>query len=145
MIKKLALAAVCAIDLTSPAYAASIQITDAEAEMEADDTADLYMTITNTGSTTDRLYAVKTKVAKIAKLVAISEAEETAQKVAGEEMTDAATFEVPAGGSLVLSEDGFHIELQQMTKKFQEGDTIMVTLFFENAGGVKVELEVEEE
>ena len=65
---------------------------------------------------------VKTKAAKIAKLVAISEAEETAQKVAGEEMTDAATFEVPAGGSLVLSEDGFHIELQQMTKKFQVGD-----------------------
>ena len=99
MIRKFTLALVCALGLASPAYAATIQVTDAEAEMEADNTADLYMTITNTGSTTDRLYAVRTRVAQIAKLVAVSEAEETAQKTAGEEITEAPTFQVPAGGS----------------------------------------------
>ena len=35
---------------------------------------------------------------------------------------------MPAGGSLVLSEEGIHIELQLMTRRFQEGDAIMVTL-----------------
>ena len=69
MIKKFALAAVCAIGLASPAFAASIQIDDAEAIFEADEnTFEVFMTITNSGAAADTLYAVKSKVAKSSRL-----------------------------------------------------------------------------
>ena len=145
MIKKLAMAAVCAIGLTAPAFAATIQVTDAEAEMETDgSTTDLFMTITNTGSTIDRLYAVRSKVAKVVAMSAISEKEE-AMEAAGKEGTQTLVMEVNPGERLVLHEDGPHIELRDLKKALKDGDSFMVTLFFERAGPVKVEVQVEEQ
>lgn len=142
MIKKLALAAVCVIGLASPAYAASIQVTHAEAFFEADDNRfEVFMTITNGGATADSLYAVKSKVAKSSRLNVSSIAEEEK----GLENVQTTALSVEPGQPLILSEEGAHIELNDVKTQVEVGGTIMVTLFFENAGPIKVEVMVEEE
>ncbi len=148
MIKKLALAAVCAIGLASPAYAAAIQIDDAEAIFEADEnTFEVFMTITNSGATADTLYAVKSKIAKSSRLNVSSIEEEHALSAKGEEAVQATALPVEPGQPLVLSDEGAHIVLEDVTTQVEEGETIMVTLFFENAGPIKVKamVKVEEE
>jgi copper(I)-binding protein len=142
MIKKLALAAVCAIGLASPAYAASIQVTHAEAFFEADDNRfEVFMTITNSGATADTLYAVKSKVAKSSSLNVSSLEEEEK----GLESIQTTTLSVKPGQPLVLSEEGAHIQLEEVKTQVEVGETMMVTLFFENAGPIKVKVMVKAE
>ncbi len=146
MIKKLALATVCAIGLVSPAYAASIQIADAEAIFEADgNTFEVFMTITNNGATADSLYAVKSKVAKSSRWNVSSIVEEPALEAKGEEAVQATALPVEPGQPLILSEEGAHIVLEDVKTQFEVGETIMVTLFFENAGPIKVKAMVKAE
>ena len=146
MIKKLALAAVCAIGLASPAFAATIQIADAEAIFEADEnTFEVFMTITNSGATADSLYAVKSKVAKSSRLNVSSIEEEHALEAKGEEAVQATALSVEPGQPLVLSEEGAHIVLEDVKTQVEEGETIVVTLFFENAGPIKVKAMVKAE
>ncbi len=102
-----ALFAVCAIGLASPAYAASIQIADAEAIFEADEnTFEVFMTITNSGATADSLYAVKSKVAKSSRLNVSSIEEEHALEAKGEEAVQATALPVEPGQPLILSDEG---------------------------------------
>ena len=50
---------------------------------------------------------------------------------------------VPAGGSVTLSPDTFHLMLIGPKRAFKAGDRIPVVLTFEHAGSVKVEFDVE--
>ncbi len=146
MIKKLALAAVCAFGLASPAYAASIQIGDAEAVFEADEnTFEVFMTITNSGATADMLYAVKSKIAKSSRLNLSSIEEEHTLAAKGQEAVQATALPVEPGQPLVLSDEGAHIVLEDVKTQVEEGETLMVTLFFENAGPIKVKAMVKAE
>ncbi len=146
MIKKLALAAACAIGLAAPAYAASIQIDDAEAIFEADEnTFEVFMTITNSGATADTLYAVKSKIAKSSRLNVSSIEEEHALSAKGEEGVQATALPVEPGQPLILSEEGAHIVLEDVKAQVEEGETIILTLFFENAGPIKVKAMVKAE
>ena len=146
MIKKLALAAACAIGLAAPAYAASIQIADAEAIFEADENSfEVFMTITNSGATADSLYAVKSKIAKSSRLNVSSIEEEHALAAKGEEAVQATALPVKPGQPLILSEKGAHIVLEDVRTRVAEGETIIVTLFFENAGPIKVKAMVKAE
>ncbi len=141
-----ALFAVCAIGLASPAYAASIQVDDAEAIYEADEnTFEVFMTITNSGATADSLYAVKSKVAKSSRLNVSSIEEEHALEAKGEEAVQATALSVEPGQPLILSDEGAHIVLEDVKTPVEEGETIMVTLFFENAGPIKVKAIVKAE
>ncbi len=146
MIKKLALAAVCAIGLASPAFAASIQIDDAEAIFEADEnTFEVFMTITNSGATADTLYAVKSKVAKSSRLNVSSIEEEHALEAKGEEAVQATALPVEPCLPLILNEEGAHIVLEDVKTQVEVGETIILTLFFENAGPIKVKAMVKAE
>ncbi len=146
MIKKLALAAACAIGLAAPAYAASIQIADAEAILEADENSfEVFMTITNSGATADSLYAVKSKIAKSSRLNVSSIEEEHALAAKGEEAVQATALPVRPGQPLILSEKGAHIVLEGVRTRVAEGETFIVTLFFENAGPIKVKAMVKAE
>ena len=139
-------AAVCAIGLASPASAASIQIADAEAIFEADEnTFEVFMTITNIGATADSLYAVKSNIAKSSRLNVSSIEEEHALEAKGEEAIQATALPVEPGQPLVLSDEGAHIVLEDVKTQVEEGETIVITLFFENAGAIKVKAMVIEE
>jgi copper(I)-binding protein len=51
---------------------------------------------------------------------------------------------LPAGEEVSLEPGGYHIMLIDLVKPIEEGDTIPVTLTFENAGEIEVEAEARE-
>jgi copper(I)-binding protein len=51
-------------------------------------------------------------------------------------------YDVPARGSFELKPGGAHLMLIDIRQPFKEGDRVPVTLRFENAGEVKIELPV---
>lgn len=124
------------------ARAGSIDVDDARAEMMEGQTArgDIFMKITNTGDAADRLYAVRTRVAERAALETESEDEVVAGRTA-----ETASLLIKPGETVSLSEDGPHIELFGLSKEFETGESFVATLFFEQAGRIKVTVTVEEE
>ncbi len=140
--KHLALALAASVALTFPALAGTIQVEDAVAHIEEGGReADVFMAITNSGDMPDMLYAVKTKAATSVQLRVEGHDAEEAMEAAGETATTSMAFEV-ALGATSFDEDGSHIKLDDLTASFEEGDTFTVTLYFEQAGPVKVEVTV---
>lgn len=133
-----------ALILCPPVQAGTIRITDAEAELEDGGTsADVFLTIRNVGGVADRLYAVKTPAAGQILLSSLGEADERKVESRGEDIPRAIAYEVGPGGEFRLHHDGPHISLRQLTGQLNEGDVFTLTLFFEVAGPVEVEVEVE--
>jgi len=60
-------------------------------------------------------------------------------------MKEVDAIEVPAGGEVALEPGGYHIMLIDLAKPIEAGDTVPVTLQFENAGEVQVDAEAREE
>ncbi|MHB1109256.1 MAG: copper chaperone PCu(A)C [Devosia sp.] len=96
-----------------------------------------FLTITNTGGEADRLVGAASPVA---------------QKVQLHEMTMAGDVmkmgelengvEIPAGQTVALAPGGLHIMFMGLKAPFVEGGTVPVTLTFEKAGPVEIELVV---
>mgnify|MGYP001816023834 CR=1 FL=1 len=142
IIKRVALvtfSTVSMVALALPASAGSIIIERAWAEWE-DNGADIFLTVRNTGDSKDVLYAVKTKIARQAKLEALSEADDRA----GRNQT-VLSFDIEPGQTLELSEDGPHVELRGVRRRLKEGDTFRATFYFEKAGPVFADVTVEED
>jgi periplasmic copper chaperone A len=57
-------------------------------------------------------------------------------------MREVKAYDIPAGGSFELSPGGAHLMLVDLKAPFKEGAKVPVTLRFEKAGEVKVELQV---
>lgn len=130
--------------LSTPAAAGGIQITDAEAELEHGGTgADVFLNIQNTGATSDRLYAVKTPVAKRAVLSSLGEHDERQVEMQGNEIPRAMAYDIEAGGHFRLHEDGPHISIRDINRSLGAGDRFSLILYFEQAGPVQVEVEIE--
>ena len=133
-----------------PAFAGAIEIIDPIAHFVEDSTngdhIEIFMTINNTGSVEDRLYAVRTKVAKEA---ALNTLEQKAGHGSGgghdEAQMTMAALAVPAGGEATLDEHGMHIMLTEPKRRYEAGETFTVTLFFEQAGRVTADVTVEED
>jgi copper(I)-binding protein len=58
-------------------------------------------------------------------------------------MRQVAAVDVPAGGSVALEPGGLHVMLLGLKAPLKEGDRFPMTLRFEKAGEVKVEVHVE--
>ena len=52
-------------------------------------------------------------------------------------------LEIPAGGSVMLAPGGFHLMMTGLKAPLKQGTSVPVTLVFEKAGKVDVELAVE--
>ena len=52
-------------------------------------------------------------------------------------------FAVPAGGSHALQRGGDHVMFMGLTRGLAEGDTVAVTLVFEKAGEIEIEVPVD--
>lgn len=130
--------------LSTPAAAGGVQITDAVAELEHGGTgADVFLNIHNTGATSDRLYAAKTPVAKRAVLSSLGEHDERQVEVRGNEIPRAMAYDIEAGGQFSLHEDGPHISIRDINRSLGAGDRFSLILYFEQAGPVQVEVEIE--
>jgi copper(I)-binding protein len=97
------------------------------------------MVILNTGDIDDRLIAAE---ADISMRVELHTHVETADGVMQmREVEDG--FVVPAGRGRVLQRGGDHVMFMGLKGPMEQGATVPVTLIFENAGAVAVEIPVD--
>ena len=138
-----ALAAAFALTLPVAAFAAdagksSIVVQHpwarASAGMAANGAA--YMTITNDGSAADRLVSASSPVCGMAQL------HTHLMKGGVMEMRQIAGVDVDPGAPTVLKPGGLHIMLMKLNKPLKEGETFPVTLTFQKAGAVTVQVAV---
>jgi copper(I)-binding protein len=97
-----------------------------------------YMVIRNRGSEPDRLLGARTGEAQAAELHGTTvDAEGVAR------MRPAEAVEIPPGGEAKLAPGGLHLMLVGLKRPLVEGTSFPMTLVFERAGEVEVEVMVE--
>lgn len=97
-----------------------------------------YLTITNKGDEADRLVSAASPVAGVVQLHQM--------KMEGDLMKMNEVPEgvaIPAGETVALAPGGLHIMFMQLNQPLVEGTRIRLTLTFEKAGSVDIELSVE--
>ena len=97
-----------------------------------------YLTITNQGSTPDTLIAATAEVADPVEIheMAVKDGVMTMRPVAG-------GVEIPAGGTVALKPDSFHLMLMNLKKPLKKGEEFHGTLTFAKAGTVEVHFAVQ--
>lgn len=98
-----------------------------------------YLTIENKGNTPDRLVGGATENARAVEIHQM--------KMEGDMMKMSEVeggLEIPAGGKVVLEPGAFHLMLLDIKQPLKAGECIDVTLEFEKAGPVAVELSIGE-
>ena len=96
-----------------------------------------YLTITNSGAADDRLVSASTPAAGMTQ---IHEMKMDGDVMKMNELPDGLV--VPAGQTVKLEPGGYHLMLMKLTGPLVEGTKVPVTLTFEKAGTVEVEVEV---
>jgi copper(I)-binding protein len=99
-------------------------------------TAGGYLLISNPTGEADRLMSITSPRAPRIEL------HEMAQENGMMTMRALAALDVPAGGSVSLAPGGSHIMFLDLTAPFVAGESVPVTLTFEHAGPIEVNLEV---
>jgi copper(I)-binding protein len=140
MLKLNRLACAAALLLATPAFA-EIAVHDAYARastaMSASGAA--FMVIDNPGGEADRLIAASTDAAERAELhTHLEDANGVMRMIHVEE-----GFELPADGGITLQRGGMHVMLLGLTEPLEQGDTVSITLTFEKAGDVTVDVPVD--
>jgi len=59
-------------------------------------------------------------------------------------MVPVPSLEIPTGGEVTLKPGGYHVMLIDLQQALSVGDTIEVTLIFQNAGRVTFQAEIRE-
>lgn len=120
--------------------APSIAVTQgwARETAEGQDVGGAFMTIANAGVTADRLTGGWSPVAGEVQVHTVDMAGGVMRM---RELADG--LEIPAGGSVTLGPGGYHIMLVGLERSLRRGDGVPLTLTFEHAGAVEVELAVE--
>lgn len=97
-----------------------------------------YMMIANTGSAADQLVKVTTDVAEQVELHTTTIENNVAQ------MRPVPSIEVAANGQVELKSGSYHMMLINVKRSLQVGESVPVTLTFQNAGNIVVNAEVRE-
>lgn len=106
------------------------------ATIGAERPAVFYVEITNNGSTDDALTGISTPAANMPML------HETVVTDGIASMPHVTSVPVPAGRMMALSPGGYHGMLMGLTAALKDGDGFPLTLTFEKAGDITVEVEV---
>lgn len=131
---KMALAGTIFLGMISSALSADIEISNVSSEFEGTDELAIFMQINNASEYDDVLFSVKANI----------EADVEMETGATEgEHAEASGFEIAAGETLQLSDDGAHIALHEFPVAPKSGDVIELTLYFEEAGEMTVSVTVE--
>lgn len=136
------LLAAAAVLVAVPAFASdAISIVDPYARVSAmmSKSGAAFMVIENHADADDRLVAAASDVAEKVELhTHVEDANGVMQMIEVEE-----GFAVPAHGSHALARGGDHVMFLGLTRELSHGDTVTVTLTFEKAGDVVVEIPVD--
>lgn len=95
-----------------------------------------YLSIRNEGIAADVLTDIKTPAANLAEI------HKSEVKDGLARMSPSGPVEVLAGSTVHLEPGGLHIMLMKLKRPLKKGDTISMTLFFENSGAVEVTVPV---
>ena len=98
-----------------------------------------FMMIENHGDTDDRLVAAQSDVAQRVELHTHLEDDHGVMRMF--EVEDG--FAIPAGGAHGLERGGDHVMFMGLTRQLSHGDTVELTLTFENAGDLTLEVPVD--
>jgi len=96
-----------------------------------------FLTITNTGTTADKLITVKTPTADMAQ---IHEMKMDGNVMRMREV--AGGLEIPPGATVTLAPGGYHVMMMGLKAPLKQGEKVPVTLVFEKAGSIDLELDV---
>jgi copper(I)-binding protein len=120
-----------------PARAADIAIEQpwARAAMQGG-VGGAFMRLSNAGATADRLLAVASPAARAVEM------HTTIQDGDVMRMRPVGMIDLPAGGAVQLQPGGLHLMLMGLNRPLNPGETVAVTLTFERAGAITVEIPV---
>ncbi len=138
---KTILATVAACALAIPAFAGGIMINDPYARSAGPNakTGAAFFGIMNKTDQDDRLVAATSDIAKRVELHTHIETADGVMQM--REVEDG--FPVAAGGMHMLQRGGDHVMFMGLMRPLVQGETVSVTLTFENAGDVVVEIPVD--
>jgi len=104
------------------------------------DVSGAYMLIKNTASAADKLVSVSSDVAEMVQIheTTMDNGVMSMREVPG-------GLEIPAGGEAILKPGGYHIMLMGLKRELKAGEAISVTLVFENAGEITVNVPVSDQ
>ncbi|WP_417580397.1 copper chaperone PCu(A)C [Pelagibacterium sp.] len=97
-----------------------------------------YVAITNTGDQADRLVSAESSFSpdvQIHEMAVVDDVMKMQQLPEG--------LEIPAGETVTLAPGGLHLMFMNISEPFVEGQTVPVTLTFERAGAIEIELAVQ--
>lgn len=139
--KSTVLAAIAASALALPALAKDIMINDAYARSSAAmaTSGAAFMTIMNHGTSDDRLIAVSSPAAAQVELHTHTQDAQGVMRMI--HVTEG--FPVTAGETLMLERGGNHVMFMGLTAPFEQGDMIPLTLTFEQAGEIEIDVPVD--
>ncbi len=126
--------------LAAAAGEAKIKVLDAyaRASTPTSKSGAIFFEIKNHGAA-DRLTAAATTIANSTQLHTHSENSNGVMRMIHVEEG----FEVPAGGSLIFARGGHHVMLLGLTGSLVQGDTVALTLTFEMAGDITIDVPVD--
>ena len=124
----------------TPLFAADITVEDAyaRASRPGAPTGAMFMTIRNSGDADDRLVAVESPIAQLVELHTHID-DNGVMKM--RPVDDG--FEIPAGGEHQLMRGGDHVMLMGLTQSLENGKTVPLTLVFEKAGEITLDVTVD--
>ena len=134
-------AAAAAIVLATPLFAEGIMVQDPYARTSTAQSTSgaAFMMIHNESGEADRLIGVSSEIAKRVELHTHIEDENGVMKMVHVEEG----FELPEGGMIEMKRGGKHVMFMGLTGPLAQGDKVNVTLIFEKAGEVAVEIPVD--
>jgi periplasmic copper chaperone A len=104
----------------------------------AGDDCGVFMTIANSAAEADVLVGAMTDVAAMAGLHTVVKDDQGGMK-----MTPVENIPVPASGSVELKPGSLHIMLMKLNKELKAGDTFPLTLKYQKAGDMTVQVKVQ--
>ncbi|MBI0534297.1 copper chaperone PCu(A)C [Roseomonas sp. KE2513] len=96
-----------------------------------------FLTLRNTGTAADRLVSASSPLART------TEIHETVREGDVMRMRPVTGIEIPAGGSVTLRPGGSHVMMTGLSQALRAGSTVPLTLNFERAGAVQVQVAVQ--
>ena len=139
--KSIAFATLTTLATALPAMAADIMVDDAYARSSAMSakTGAAFMMIHNHGDADDRLIGVASPAAKVVQLHTHKEDANGVMKM----MHVEEGFALPAEGMIKMQRGGHHVMFMGISEPFEQGKMIPLTLTFEKAGEIEVEVPVD--
>ncbi|MDQ2094777.1 copper chaperone PCu(A)C [Rhodalgimonas zhirmunskyi] len=139
---KLRFAAATAVALmAAPVFADGISVEDPYARTSArmSTSGAAFMVIRNETGEADHLIDAKSDVAKLVELHTHEEDANGVMKMIHVEEG----FDLPKDGEIVMARGGKHVMFMGLNRELKQGDIVPVTLVFEKAGEVKIEVPVD--